>query len=83
MRERVPLATVQDAVLQFLRGRDDAALFGAQAVNADQVRKPKNRHLVDVLGAAFGRNQAIRILNRRKQRKQRWCVSSVASVTSC
>jgi hypothetical protein len=29
MRERTPLATVQDAVLEFLRGRDDAALFGA------------------------------------------------------
>ncbi len=98
MRERVPLATVQEAVLKFLRGRDDAAVFGAQAVNAyvdeprmtqdveilstraadlaeelrsylhdrfrmavrvravaqgvgyrlDQVRKPRNRHLVDV-----------------------------------
>ena len=34
MRERIPLATVQDAVLEFLRGRDDAAVFGAQAVNA-------------------------------------------------
>ncbi len=27
MRERVPLATVQDAVLQFLRGRDDAGFL--------------------------------------------------------
>jgi hypothetical protein len=98
MREPHPLATIHDAVLEFLRGRDDAVLFGAQAVNAYvsesrmtqdvdiastravelaeeiraflnkrfhiavrvrsvreglgyriyQVRKPKNRHLVDV-----------------------------------
>lgn len=98
MREPLPLATIHDAVLAFLRGRDDAVLFGAQAVNAYvdesrmtqdvdilstrayelaeelrdylnqrfhiavrirtvregigyrlyQVRKPKNRHLVDV-----------------------------------
>jgi hypothetical protein len=34
MGEPLPLATIQDAVLEFLRGRDDAALFGAQAVNA-------------------------------------------------
>lgn len=96
--EPLPLAAIHDAVLEFLRGRDDAALFGAQAVNAYvdqprmsqdvailsprarelaeelqeflnqrfhiairsrtvargaghrlyQVRKPKNRHLVDV-----------------------------------
>ncbi|MGE0377295.1 MAG: nucleotidyl transferase AbiEii/AbiGii toxin family protein [Planctomycetaceae bacterium] len=94
----MPLATIHDAVLDFLRGRDDTALYGAQAVNAyvdearmtqdvdilspraaevaeeirahlnslfqiavrvrkvrdgigyrvDQVRKPTNRHLVDV-----------------------------------
>src|SRR5206468_9434375 len=98
MREPYPLATIHDAVLEFLRGRDDAVLFGAQAVNAYvdearltqdvdiaspraaelaqelcqflnarfhiaarvrnvreglgyriyQVRKPKNRHLVDL-----------------------------------
>jgi hypothetical protein len=34
MREQLPLATVHDAVLEFLRGRDDAVVFGAQAVNA-------------------------------------------------
>jgi hypothetical protein len=98
MREPLPLATIHDAVLEFLRGRTDAVLFGAHAVNAyvddsrmtqdvdilspraaalaeglrahlsqqfqiavrirtvagglghrlDQVRKPRNRHLVDV-----------------------------------
>jgi hypothetical protein len=34
MREPLPLATIQAAVLGFLRGRDDAVVFGAQAVNA-------------------------------------------------
>src|SRR5271168_1478608 len=34
MKEPLPLATIHDAVLEFLRGRDDAVLFGAQAVNA-------------------------------------------------
>lgn len=98
MKEPLPLATIQEAVLEFLRGRHDVVLFGAQAVNAYvdesrmtqdvdilsnraqdvaeelrahlnrrfsiavrtrsvregrgyrlyQVRKPKNRHLVDV-----------------------------------
>lgn len=34
MREAVPLASIQGAVLEFLRGRDDAMLVGDQAVNA-------------------------------------------------
>ncbi len=34
VREQSPLAMIHDAVLQFLEGRDDAVLFGAQAVNA-------------------------------------------------
>ncbi len=34
MREPHPLAVIHDAVLEFLRGRKDAVLFGAQAVNA-------------------------------------------------
>jgi hypothetical protein len=34
MREPLPLATIHDAVLEFLRGRTDAMLFGAHAVNA-------------------------------------------------
>jgi len=34
MNEPLPLAILQDAVLDFLRGRDDAVVFGAQAVNA-------------------------------------------------
>src|ERR1700704_265293 len=34
MREQLPLATIHDAVLEFLRGRDDAVVFGDQDVNA-------------------------------------------------
>jgi hypothetical protein len=34
MREPLPLATIHEAVLEFLRDRPDAVLFGAQAVNA-------------------------------------------------
>src|SRR5437667_12426786 len=34
MREPHPLAIIHDAVLEFLRGRKDAVLYGAQAVNA-------------------------------------------------
>src|SRR5207244_11951721 len=34
MKEPLPLAKVHEAVLEFLRHRDDAVLFGAQAVNA-------------------------------------------------
>ncbi len=34
MREPLPLSTIHNAVLEFLRKRDDVALFGAQAVNA-------------------------------------------------
>ena len=33
MKEPLPLATIQIAVIDFLRGRDDVVLFGAQAVN--------------------------------------------------
>jgi hypothetical protein len=34
MREQLPLAAIHEAVLEFLRGRNDAVVFGAQAVNA-------------------------------------------------
>jgi len=48
MSERLPLATIHDAVLEFLRGRNDAALFGAQAVNA-YVDEPRMTQDVDIL----------------------------------
>ena len=34
MHETLPLSRIQEAVLEFLQGRDDVVLFGAQAVNA-------------------------------------------------
>jgi hypothetical protein len=53
MHEPLPLATIQEAVLEFLRDRDDAAVFGAQAVNA-YVDQPRMTQDVDILcvGAA-------------------------------
>jgi len=48
MKEPLPLARVQDAVLEFLRNRDDAVLFGAQAVNA-YVDEPRMTQDVDIL----------------------------------
>src|SRR5688572_16872049 len=48
MREPLPLAKVHDAILNFLRNRDDAVLFGAQAVNA-YVDEPRMTQDVDIL----------------------------------
>jgi hypothetical protein len=48
MREPLPLAKVHDAILDFLRNRDDAVLFGAQAVNA-YVDQPRMTQDVDIL----------------------------------
>jgi hypothetical protein len=48
MKEPLPLATIQRAVIDFLRGRDDVVLFGAQAVNV-YVREPRATEDVDVL----------------------------------
>jgi hypothetical protein len=50
MREPLPLATIQDAVLEFLRGRTDAVLFGAQAVNA-YVDEPRMTQDADILSS--------------------------------
>jgi len=48
MKEPLPLAQIQEAVLDFLRNRDDAAIFGAQAVNA-YVDEPRMTQDVDIL----------------------------------
>ncbi|MBO0859479.1 MAG: nucleotidyl transferase AbiEii/AbiGii toxin family protein [Chloracidobacterium sp.] len=48
MKETLPLATVHDAVLDFLRGRDDAVLFGAHAVNA-YADEPRMTQDVDIM----------------------------------
>jgi hypothetical protein len=47
-REPLPLARVHDAVLEFLRNRDDAVLCGAHAVNA-YVSEPRMSEDVDLL----------------------------------
>src|SRR5437899_1383954 len=47
MREPLPLATIHDAVLEFLRDRNDAVLYGAQAVNA-YVEEPRMTQDVDI-----------------------------------
>lgn len=47
MREPLPLSTIQNAVLDFLRGRNDAVLCGAQAVNA-YVAEPRMSQDVDL-----------------------------------
>ena len=48
MSESLPLATVHDVVLDYLRGRDDAVLQGAQAVNA-YVDEPRMTQDVEIL----------------------------------
>lgn len=48
MREQLPLATIHDAVLEFLRGRHDAVVFGAQAVNA-YVDEPRMSQDIDLV----------------------------------
>ena len=46
--EPLPLSRIQEAVLEFLQGRDDAVLFGAQAVNA-YVSEPRATQDVDIM----------------------------------
>lgn len=48
MREPLPLATIHEAVLEFLRGRDDAVVFGATAVNA-YVDEPRMTQDIDLM----------------------------------
>ncbi|MCI0639134.1 MAG: nucleotidyl transferase AbiEii/AbiGii toxin family protein [Gemmataceae bacterium] len=48
MGEKLPLATIHDAVLEFLRGREDIVLYGAQAVNA-YVEESRMTQDVDVM----------------------------------
>jgi hypothetical protein len=48
MREPLPLVNIQSAVMEFLRGRDDVAIFGAQAVNA-YVDEPRMTQDIDLL----------------------------------
>ncbi len=48
MRETLPLATIHESLLDFLRGRKDAVLFGAIAVNA-YVSEPRMTQDIDLL----------------------------------
>ena len=48
MREPLPLATIHEAVLEFLRGRDDVVVFGATAVNA-YVSEPRMTQEIDLM----------------------------------
>ncbi|TDI37844.1 MAG: hypothetical protein E2P02_21830 [Acidobacteria bacterium] len=48
MKEKLPLSGIQNAVLEFLQGRDDAVVYGAQAVNA-YVDEPRMTQAVDIL----------------------------------
>lgn len=50
MGEPHPLATIHDAVIDFLRGREDAALYGAQAVNA-YIDEPRMTQDVDIMSS--------------------------------
>src|SRR5687768_1211134 len=50
MREPLPLASIQSAVLEFLRDRDDVVVFGAQAVNA-YVGEPRMTQDVNLLSS--------------------------------
>ena len=53
MSETLPLATIQEAVFEFLRGRNDAVIFGAQAVNA-YVPEPRMSQDIDLLSTRAG-----------------------------
>jgi hypothetical protein len=48
MRKTLPLSKIHQAVLEFLQGRDDVVLFGAQAVNA-YVSEPRMTQDIDLL----------------------------------
>jgi hypothetical protein len=53
MKDPLPKATIQQAILDFLRGRQDAALFGAMAVNAyiDERRMTEDVDIVSLRAA--------------------------------
>lgn len=53
MHETLPLSKIQEAILEFLQGRKDVVLFGAQAVNA-YVSEPRMTQNVDLLSIRAG-----------------------------
>jgi hypothetical protein len=66
MREPHPLATIHDAVLEFLCGREDAVVYGAQAVNA-YVKEARMTQDVDIASthAEELAKELCRFLNKR------------------
>src|SRR5229473_3558494 len=66
MREPHPLAVIHDAVLEVLRDRDDAVVYGAQAVNA-YVDEPRMTQDVDIMSprAVELAEELCRYLNKR------------------
>lgn len=48
MHEPLPLSKIHGAILEFLQGREDVVLFGAQAVNA-YVSEPRMTQDVDIM----------------------------------
>jgi hypothetical protein len=50
-REILPLSTIQTAVLEFLRHREDVAVFGAYAVNA-YVEEPRMTQDIDLMSVS-------------------------------
>jgi hypothetical protein len=66
MREPLPRATIQDAVLEFLRDRKDAVLFGAQAVNAyvEQTRMTEDVDIASTRGEELAEELCL-FLNKR------------------
>lgn len=73
MGEKLPLATIHDAMLKFLRGRDDAVLYGAQAVNAyvNEPRTPAQavKKVLVVTPAELIANKVVSMVQRTKKRK--------------
>ncbi len=53
MGEQLPLAVIQEAVLEFLQGRDDVVVFGAQAVNA-WVNEPRMTQEMELFALEAG-----------------------------
>lgn len=53
MNDPLPKGTIQQAVIGFLNGRDDAAIFGAMAVNAyiDERRMTEDVEIVSIHAA--------------------------------
>src|SRR5260370_1969683 len=66
MGEALPLSAIHDAVLEFLHDRDDAVLYGAQAVNAyvDEARMTNDVDIASTRAKEFAEDLR-RFLNQR------------------